>query len=349
VLFLVRSTLLLILLVASATNAWSADGRILNFEGDVRVNGQPVTASTVLQREDTIVTAEGASVRIVLSDNSVLDLDSDSEIQLSDYSYDPAAPENNKSEISVVEGSLRYVSGLIAKEDPDDIGFTAGNSTIGVRGSFTGIAVVGAVVHVKAMIGTATLQQEDDEGKKDTFTVSPGQTTLTDPSTGKVSVAPSTVSDPINTVVRAIAAISPDATDSRDEGCSRGKNPLRATANPDGDVAALEEIEKQLAALSEGELMMVMAVLINNGRHLCTDSFANALALNFMYNANPDAALIAAALAASLDPDNSDKYDDPANSPADNQSPNDQPSSNQPPPIESEIPPGGTGGPPSPE
>ena len=74
-LFLVRSTLLLTLLLATATNAWSADGRILNFEGDVRVNGQPVTTNTVLQREDTIVTAEGASVRIVLSDNSVLDLD----------------------------------------------------------------------------------------------------------------------------------------------------------------------------------------------------------------------------------------------------------------------------------
>ena len=94
---------------------------------------------------------------------------------------------------------------------------------------------------------------------------------------------------------------------------------------------------------------MVMAVLINNARHLCTDSFTNALALNFIYNANPDAASSAAALAARLDPDNSDIYGDPANPPADNQSPNDQPSSNQPPPIESEIPTGGTGGPPSPE
>ena len=343
-LFLVRSTLLLILLVATATNAWSADGRILSFEGDVRVNGQPVTASTVLQREDTIVTAEGASVRIVLSDNSVLDLDSESEIQLSDYSYDPAEPENNKSDISVVEGSLRYVSGLIAKEDPNDIGFTAGNSTIGVRGSFTGIEVDGVIVNVEAMIGTATLQQEDDEGKKDTVTVPPGQTTVTDPTTGKVKVAPSTVSDPVNTVVRAIAAISPDATNAEDEGCSRGKNPLRATANPDADAAAIEAIEKQLAALSEGELMMVMAVLINNARHLCTDSFTNALALNLIYNANPDAASSAAGLAASLDPENSDKYDDPANPPADNQSPNDQPL-----PIESDIPPGGTGNPPSPE
>ena len=92
---LVKPAFLLTLLVATATDAWSADGRILSFEGDVRVNGQPATTNTVLQREDTIVTADGASARIVLTDNSVLDLDSGSEIQLSDYSYDPSEPEQN--------------------------------------------------------------------------------------------------------------------------------------------------------------------------------------------------------------------------------------------------------------
>jgi hypothetical protein len=327
VLFLVRSTLLLILLVASATNAWSADGRILSFEGDVRVNGQPLTASTVLQREDTIVTAEGASVRIVLSDNSVIDLDSESQIQLSDYTYDPAEPENNKSEISVVEGSLRYVSGLIAKEDPNDIGFTAGNSTIGVRGSFTGIEVDGVIVNVKAMIGTATL---------DTVIVPTGQTTVTDPSTGKVKVAPSTVADPVNTVVRAIAAISPDATDAKDEGCSRGKNPLRATSNPDADAAEIETIEEQWAALSEGELMMVIAVLHLNARHLCIDSYTTAFALYLIGEASPDALAGAVALAVAFDPEHADKFNDAGNPALGTQSPL----------IESEIPPGGA---PSPE
>ena len=71
---LVKSLVLLTLLIATSTSAWSADGRILSFEGDVRVNGQPVTADTILSQDDTIVTATGASVKIILSDNSVLDL-----------------------------------------------------------------------------------------------------------------------------------------------------------------------------------------------------------------------------------------------------------------------------------
>ena len=132
---------LLTLLAMVSINAWSADGRILSFEGDVRVNGQPVTADTQLTRADTITTAPGASVKIVLSDNSVLDLDGGSTILISDYSFNPSEPESNTSKVDILAGTLRYVSGAIAKDDPKNISFTAGNSTIGVRGTFISISV----------------------------------------------------------------------------------------------------------------------------------------------------------------------------------------------------------------
>ena len=132
---------LLLLLTAVSLQAWSSDGRILSFEGDVRVNGQPITADTLLNSSDTVTTGENASVRIVLSDNSVLDLDAGSEILISDYSFNPAQPEENTSQVDVLAGTLRYVSGHIAKEDPDNVSFTAGNSTIGVRGTYISISV----------------------------------------------------------------------------------------------------------------------------------------------------------------------------------------------------------------
>jgi hypothetical protein len=132
---------LVLLFAVVSFNAWSADGRILSFEGDVRVNGQPVTPDTPLNKDDTITTGEGASVRIVLSDNSVLDLDGSSEILISDYSFDAADSEENTSQVDVLAGTLRYVSGHIAKDDPENVSFTAGNSTIGVRGTFITISV----------------------------------------------------------------------------------------------------------------------------------------------------------------------------------------------------------------
>ncbi len=139
--YLLPSRVLLFLLVVTSVNVWSADGRIVNFEGDVRVNGQPVAADTELKREDTITTGPGASVKIVLSDNSVIDLDGGSEILISDYSFNPSAPEANTSKVDILAGTLRYVSGAIAKDDPKNISFTAGNSTIGVRGTFISISV----------------------------------------------------------------------------------------------------------------------------------------------------------------------------------------------------------------
>ena len=135
------SRVLILLLALASAGAWSADGRILSFEGDVRVNGEPVTAETLLNRADTITTGPNASVKIVLTDNSVLDLDSGSEILISDYSFDADEPASNASKVDILSGTLRYVSGRIAKEDPENISFTAGNSTIGVRGTFISISV----------------------------------------------------------------------------------------------------------------------------------------------------------------------------------------------------------------
>lgn len=139
--YLLPSRVLLFLLVVTSINAWSADGKILSFEGDVRVNGQPVTADTQLNREDTITTAPGATVKIVLSDNSVLDLDGGSEILISDYSFNPSEPAANTSKVDILAGTLRYVSGRIAKDDPENVSFIAGSSTIGVRGTYISITV----------------------------------------------------------------------------------------------------------------------------------------------------------------------------------------------------------------
>lgn len=373
-----RFIFLLILLVTSAGNAWSADGRILNFEGDVRVNGKPVTANTQLHREDTIVTAAGASAKIVLSDNSVLDLESGSEIKLSDYSYNSAEPEKNKSDISIVEGTLRYVSGLIAKEDPDNIRFTAGSSTIGVRGSFTAIEVDGVVVNVEAMIGEATLVREE-EGKKDIVVVPTGQTTLIDPATGETLLAPSALPNAVNAVVYAIAAAAPDAEAGApdDEGCSKNARPLRQVARPVYDAQTATSIADQLTALNEGELMMVMAVLINNARHLCIDASTVASTIGVIATARPEASADVVFVAALLDPESADKFTDSATAAApaqatkieqarddaqniaqdfstDNpsQSPSGEPAppKKSDPPIEKEVPPGGAvGDPPSPE
>ena len=135
------SLMLLVSLALGSATAWSAVGRILSFEGDVRVNGEQVTADTPLNKDDTVVTGADGVATIVMSDNSVLDLESDSQIEINDYSFTPSTPEDNTSQIGVLAGTLRYVSGKIAKDDPNNVSFSAGTSTIGVRGTFISITV----------------------------------------------------------------------------------------------------------------------------------------------------------------------------------------------------------------
>ncbi|MEM9255711.1 MAG: FecR domain-containing protein [Pseudomonadota bacterium] len=128
-------------MVITASAVQATDGRLLEFEGDVRVNGEAVTSNIVITRADIVATGDESSAKIVLSDNSIIDLDSNSEIAIKDYSYDPEDTEGNTSDIDVLAGTLRYVSGKIAKDDPEDVSFTAGNSTIGVRGTYISISV----------------------------------------------------------------------------------------------------------------------------------------------------------------------------------------------------------------
>lgn len=135
--------LLMVPLLLGSASAWASVGRILSFEGDVQINGQQVTSDTVLNLDDTVVTGPDGSVQIVLSDNSVLDLDGDSQIDINDYSFNASESEQNTSQISVLAGTLRYVSGKIAKDDPTNVSFTAGTSTIGVRGTYISISICG--------------------------------------------------------------------------------------------------------------------------------------------------------------------------------------------------------------
>ena len=137
----VRYVVLLVPLLLGAAHAWSGVGRILIFEGDVRINGEQVTAVTELNQDDTVVTGADGTVKIVLSDNSILDLEEDSEIEINDYSFNPTNADENNSDIGVLAGTLRYVSGKIAKDDPENVSFSAGTSTIGVRGTFISISV----------------------------------------------------------------------------------------------------------------------------------------------------------------------------------------------------------------
>lgn len=207
----------------------------------------------------------------------------------------------------------------------------------------------GVTVDVEAMIGQATLVRELADGRKDSVIVPTGQTTQRDPTTGQILLTPATVANRVNEVVQAIAASSPDASDRlpTDEGCSDNEEPLRLVPKPEYDEAVAAFIAEQLKAMSSGELMMVIAVLINNANHLCIDSSTVANTIAMIISLRPKEAENILLMASLLDPDNKERWKN-AEPPGDRNPPRINP---RPPLVpERDIPPGGSvGDPPSPE
>ncbi len=169
-------------------------------------------------------------------------------------------------------------------------------------------------VTVEAMIGEATFLRESADGTRESIIVTTGSTTRQDPGTGQTLLAPATVPNPVNEVVQAIAASSPDASDllPTENGCSLGNAPHRLTARPEYDEATAAAIAAQLKALNSGELMMVMAVLINNAKHLCIDASTVADTVALISTARPEEAGNMVFVASLLDPANADRFRDAA-------------------------------------
>lgn len=128
--------LLSLFMLMFSVNLWAADGVLMNVNGNVRVNGDIAFNGTDLDRNDYVTAGPASSATVILSDKSILDLGAETMIHLADYTYDADQPENNKTDVNFVIGTLRYISGLMAKADPDSISIQAGTATIGVRGTF---------------------------------------------------------------------------------------------------------------------------------------------------------------------------------------------------------------------
>jgi hypothetical protein len=225
-------------------------------------------------------------------------------------------------------------------------------------------------VNVEAMIGEATLVRKGTGGEQETIVIPTGKVAQKDPGTGQTLLAPATVPNRVNKVVQAIAAASPDADTQSptEDGCSQGKTPHRLSPRPVYDAAAAAAIAAELDGMSSGELMMVMAVLINNAQHLCIDSSTVANTVNLISTERQDEAANVVYVASLLDPVNSDRYADIARKAAPTQTdkidkviqdaaqrndPKPSAPASAPKPIiepPQDIPPGGTiGAPPSPE
>ncbi len=123
---------------AQETGADQRDGTIKTVQGDVTVvRGDARAAAIVggpLRATDRIQTGADSAVAVTLKDGSVLSVGPESVVDLSDFSFNATTQEGNVL-VSLLRGTLRMATGLIAKLKPEQVRVTTPTTVIGVRGT----------------------------------------------------------------------------------------------------------------------------------------------------------------------------------------------------------------------
>ena len=101
--------------------------------------GAPPPAGRALRKGDTVNQGEtiktGADSSMVLrfQDGQVVAMTSNSSMAINNYVYNAAEPAKSNVLLSLLNGGMRALTGLIGKARPQAVAYRAGNATIGIR------------------------------------------------------------------------------------------------------------------------------------------------------------------------------------------------------------------------
>ncbi|ARJ66446.1 hypothetical protein WV31_12600 [Magnetospirillum sp. ME-1] len=113
-------------------------GKIDKLSGDAWIihDGQkaPAKAGAALVQGDSVETAQGAQISLVFADRTTLTLKDKGLVGLDEFTYDPAS-KTGKESFLVAQGGFSFVSGDIAKTQPDSARIITPVMSLGIRGT----------------------------------------------------------------------------------------------------------------------------------------------------------------------------------------------------------------------
>tara|TARA_Y100001935_G_C17249196_1_gene480039 strand:- start:220 stop:795 length:576 start_codon:yes stop_codon:yes gene_type:complete len=106
----------------------AAVGEIKNQKDEILQNGSKIFFG------DTIVSKKNANAQILLIDQTVLTLGEDTEMTIDEFIYDPNSNEGSFVS-SVKSGTVKFITGQISKNNPEDLEVKYPAGTLGARGT----------------------------------------------------------------------------------------------------------------------------------------------------------------------------------------------------------------------
>ncbi len=135
-----------LLLAAFASTLFAADaGTIQQLTGKVTITGADDVVRAAGPRQkimagDTIVTEAKSETLVKLADDSTVLVRPNTRFQFTEFKYDKAPTDS--SIVTLLRGTVRMVTGLIAKRRPANVRINTLTATIGVRGTDFEVALI---------------------------------------------------------------------------------------------------------------------------------------------------------------------------------------------------------------
>ena len=102
--------------------------------GTAKTNTRELKAGDKIYLNETIYAGIDSGTQILLLDQTTFTIGSDSEVVMDTFIYDPAT-NDGKIVANVKKGSLKIISGLISKKNPDSLTVNVPEGTLGSRGT----------------------------------------------------------------------------------------------------------------------------------------------------------------------------------------------------------------------
>ena len=130
---------LFVILCLLSTNSWAAIGTVTENKGNgceiVRgKNKLSGNKGAGVESMDTITNGACES-KITFKDDTKVNITANSRLLIDDFVFDPKASDSGKLALKVAMGSVRYASGQIAKNNPQQVDIKTPTATIAVRGT----------------------------------------------------------------------------------------------------------------------------------------------------------------------------------------------------------------------
>lgn len=125
---------------------------------------ETIVLGTDINQGDIIETAENGAVNIKFSDDSSFAISQNARLAIDEYSFN-AADQSGSTSLSLLRGVFMFTSGLIGRENPDQVHIETPVGSIGIRGTIIGghIAEAGGKSQISVIEGAIVVRNGTGE------------------------------------------------------------------------------------------------------------------------------------------------------------------------------------------